>query len=125
MATEKEKKVKAPKASEEKAPKKVAAKAAPKAKAETKLITAQPVKKIAASKPVLLEKKAKIAVAKKEKHGPFIKLQQVKSGAGRFKSQRLTLIALGLGKINKVVEIQDTPSARGMVEAVRHLVKVL
>ncbi len=53
-----------------------------------------------------------------------IKIKQVKSKIGCPKKQRETLAALGLKKINSVVEREDTPVVLGMVEAVKHLVIV-
>ena len=54
-----------------------------------------------------------------------IKIQQVKSRINCPKVQKLTLDALGLHKMNAVVEHEDTPSIRGMVKKVKHLVKVI
>ena len=54
-----------------------------------------------------------------------IKIQQVKSRINCPKVQKLTLDALGLHKMNAVVEHEDTPSICGMVEKVKHLVKVI
>ena len=54
-----------------------------------------------------------------------IEIQQVKSRINCPKVQKLTLDALGLHKMNAVVEHEDTPSIRGMVEKVKHLVKVI
>ncbi|HOI26240.1 MAG: 50S ribosomal protein L30 [Paludibacteraceae bacterium] len=53
-----------------------------------------------------------------------IKIKQVKSKIGSPKKQKATLEALGLKKINSVVEHEATPQILGMVEAVRHLVIV-
>ena len=53
-----------------------------------------------------------------------MKVKQVKSRIGAPKDQKRTLDSLGLRKINQVVEVEDTPSARGMVRNVRHLVVV-
>ncbi|MBP5424222.1 MAG: 50S ribosomal protein L30 [Paludibacteraceae bacterium] len=53
-----------------------------------------------------------------------IKIKQVRSKIGCPKSQKATLEALGLKKINSVVEHEDTASIRGMVEAVKHLVVI-
>ncbi len=39
--------------------------------------------------------------------------------------QRQTLIGLGLNKMHKTRELEDTPSVRGMVNAVPHLVKII
>ncbi len=53
-----------------------------------------------------------------------IKVTQVKSTIKRPKDQKATIIALGLGKINRSVEIENTPQIAGMVKKVNHLVKV-
>jgi len=53
-----------------------------------------------------------------------IKIKQVKSKIKCPKVQKLTLEALGLKKVNAVVEHEDTPSILGMVEKMRHLVVV-
>ena len=52
-------------------------------------------------------------------------VKQVKSAIGRQGNQRKTLIGLGLNKINKERELEDTPSIRGMIEKVKHLVVCL
>ena len=41
------------------------------------------------------------------------------------KTKKRTLVALGLRKISQVVEIEDTPSMRGMLRKVHHLVSVV
>ena len=51
-------------------------------------------------------------------------VKQVKSAIGRQGIQRKTLIGLGLNKINKQRELDDTPSIRGMIEKVKHLVEI-
>ena len=51
-------------------------------------------------------------------------VKQVKSAIGRQDYQRKTLIGLGLNKINKERTLEDTPSVRGMIEKVKHLVIV-
>jgi large subunit ribosomal protein L30 len=53
-----------------------------------------------------------------------IKVTQIASPIGRRHDQRETLIGLGLNKINRSRVLEDTPSIRGMVEKVHHLVKV-
>jgi len=53
-----------------------------------------------------------------------IKVTQVKSGIDRPERQKRTLVALGLRKINKTVEVEATPQILGMVKTVHHLVKV-
>lgn len=54
-----------------------------------------------------------------------IKIKQVKSRNNRPIDQKRTLDALGLNKIGKVVEREDSPSLRGMVRKVAHLVQVI
>ena len=54
-----------------------------------------------------------------------IKIKQVKSRIKCPKVQKLTLDALGLKKMNAVVEHEATPSILGMVEKVKHLVKIV
>ena len=54
-----------------------------------------------------------------------IKIKQIKSKIGYTVDQKRTLQALGLHKISQVVEVEDTPSIRGMIRKVRHLVTVV
>ena len=54
-----------------------------------------------------------------------IKIQQTKSRIGAPKDQKRILDALGLKKMNHVVEKEDTPALRGMIRKVRHLVTVV
>lgn len=54
-----------------------------------------------------------------------IKIQLVRSTIKRPQNQVLTLQALGLRKINAVVEHEATPQILGMVEKVKHLVKII
>ena len=49
---------------------------------------------------------------------------QTRSEIGRQADQRQTLIGLGLNKIGRTRELEDTPSVRGMINKVKHLVKV-
>ena len=53
-----------------------------------------------------------------------IKITQVKSGIDRSERQKLTLRAQGLTKLNASKEVEGTPQILGMVEKVKHLVKV-
>jgi large subunit ribosomal protein L30 len=53
-----------------------------------------------------------------------IKATQFKSKNGANKQQLATLRSLGLRRIGQTVEVQDTPQARGMLHAVRHLVRI-
>ena len=54
-----------------------------------------------------------------------IKIKQIKSKIGYPVDQKRTLVALGLRKISQVVEVEDTPSIRGMIRKVHHLVTVI
>ncbi|MBK5946847.1 50S ribosomal protein L30 [Rhodobacter veldkampii DSM 11550] len=54
-----------------------------------------------------------------------IVVQQYASAARRPDVQRRTLIGLGLNKVNRTRELEDTPSVRGMVNAIPHLVKII
>ena len=53
-----------------------------------------------------------------------IRVTQTKSKIGRLKSQKRTLEALGLRKMNQVVEHEATPAIIGMVNTVKHLISV-
>ena len=54
-----------------------------------------------------------------------IKVKQIKSKIGYPIDQKRTLQSLGLRKISQVVEVEDTPSIRGMIRKVHHLVTVV
>ena len=53
-----------------------------------------------------------------------LRIKQVRSLIGQHKKRKRTMIALGLGKIGKVVEHNDTPQIRGMLRLVQDLVQV-
>ena len=54
-----------------------------------------------------------------------IKVKQVGSPQRRHFDQRQTLVGLGLNKIGRVKDVPDTPSTRGMLRKVQHLVQVV
>lgn len=54
-----------------------------------------------------------------------IKIKQTGSPIRRTKDQRATLVGLGLNKMHKVSELQDTPEVRGMIRKVQHMVAVV
>ena len=54
-----------------------------------------------------------------------IKIKQTGSAIRRPKAQRATLSGLGLGKMNRVVELDDTPEVRGMVRSIAHMVQIV
>lgn len=53
-----------------------------------------------------------------------VKITQRRSVINRPKNQKLTIKALGLGRINKSVEVEATPQIKGMIQKVNHLVTV-
>ena len=54
-----------------------------------------------------------------------VRVEQIGSPIRREASQRATLIGLKLNKLHRVSELEDTPSVRGMIRKVSHLVRVL
>ena len=54
-----------------------------------------------------------------------ITVKQTGSAIGRPKDQRGTLVGLGLNKVNRVRTLEDTPSVRGMINKVSHLVEIV
>ncbi|MBR45766.1 MAG: 50S ribosomal protein L30 [Rhodospirillaceae bacterium] len=56
--------------------------------------------------------------------GGKIRVTQIGSPIGRQKSQRATLIGLGLNKMNRSRVLEDTPSVRGMANKIAHLVRI-
>ena len=63
-------------------------------------------------------------MAKKAAKNRIIRIELVRSPIGRKPSQRRTVEALGLRKLNRAVELVATPSVLGMVNKVSHLVDV-
>ena len=53
-----------------------------------------------------------------------VTITQIHSAAGRYASQRETLIGLKLNKIRRTSTLEDTPAVRGMINKVKHLVQV-
>ena len=53
-----------------------------------------------------------------------IKVKQIRSPIGRKSIQKKIFISLGLNKINRERILEDTPSIKGMINKVKHLVKV-
>ena len=53
-----------------------------------------------------------------------VKIKQIRSSIGQSQRHRGTLRALGLGKIGRTVEQEDSPVLAGMLRKVRHLVRV-
>jgi len=53
-----------------------------------------------------------------------LKITQIGSPIGRRRDQRETLIGLGLNKMHRTRELEDTPAVRGMINKVQHLVRI-
>lgn len=100
---------------------------------DQKVAAAKPAKKPAAKKaaakktteaaPAKPAAKPKVK-AKAKKTGPTVIVTQTGSPIGRQGYQRKTLIGLGLNRMNRTRELEDTPAVRGMIEKVKHLVRV-
>jgi large subunit ribosomal protein L30 len=54
-----------------------------------------------------------------------IKIEQTGSPIRRTHDQRETLVGLGLNRIGRIAEVPDTPSTRGMIAKVAHLIRVV
>jgi large subunit ribosomal protein L30 len=61
----------------------------------------------------------------KGKGGKTITVEQIASAHRRPSCQTATLCGLGLNKLNRRRKLEDTPAVRGMIEKVRHLVRVI
>jgi large subunit ribosomal protein L30 len=57
--------------------------------------------------------------------GKIVKVEQIGSPQRRHHLQRATLVGLGLNKIGRTRDLPDTPMTRGMIEKVKHLVRVV
>jgi len=55
---------------------------------------------------------------------PKVRVTQMRSPLGRKPGQKETLVGLGLNKQRATRDLEDTPSARGMIRKVAHLIKV-
>ncbi|MBM3564892.1 MAG: 50S ribosomal protein L30 [Alphaproteobacteria bacterium] len=53
-----------------------------------------------------------------------LRVTQIRSAGKRTQDQKATLVGLGLGRLHRTKELEDTPSVRGMVNKVKHLLKV-
>jgi large subunit ribosomal protein L30 len=62
--------------------------------------------------------------AKKTSSKKQITIRQIGSPIGRQPEQRGTLVGLGLHKLHSVSTLEDTPSVRGMVNKIKHLVRI-
>ena len=64
-------------------------------------------------------------MAKKETAKKTVTVEQIGSPIRRPAVQRQTLIGLGLNKMHRVRTLEDTPSVRGMIRSVQHLVRIV
>ncbi len=60
-----------------------------------------------------------------QNNGKTLVVEQIGSPIRREASQRATLIGLGLNKMHKRRTLEDTPSVRGMITSVKHLVRIV
>ena len=61
---------------------------------------------------------------KKKTSGRTLRVTLVKSPIGYKKDQKATVRALGLRRVNQIVEHNDSPAVRGMLNKISHLIKV-
>ena len=117
------------------APKAEAAKPAAAKKAAAKPAAKQPEREAVAAPTPSAPRPVAQAAAPKPKPKPAppapkripekaLKVTQIHSQAGRFDDQHATLKGLGLGKISRSRVLEDTPAVRGMIERVKHLVRI-
>lgn len=99
-------------------------KKAPAKKAETKAAPKKAASSAKKEAPAAKKKAPAKKTAKKAPSGKTITVTQIGSPISRESSQRKTLIGLGLNKMHRTSTLEDTPSVRGMIRKVHHLVKV-
>jgi large subunit ribosomal protein L30 len=68
--------------------------------------------------------KAKASTTKSATKSATLRVTQIGSPIGRVAAQRETLKGLGLNKLHRTRELEDTPAVRGMIRRVHHLVRV-
>ena len=73
----------------------------------------------------MVEKKTAAKKAPEKKSGKTVTVKQVKSANRKPAIQTATLKGLGLGKLHRVRTLEDTPSVRGMINSIAHLVQVV
>ncbi|HWU26224.1 MAG TPA: 50S ribosomal protein L30 [Rhizomicrobium sp.] len=70
-------------------------------------------------------KKRPVRVRAAKPAGPTVTVRQVRSANRKPEAQAATLRGLGLGKLHRMRTLEDTPSVRGMIRAVAHLVEIV
>ena len=73
----------------------------------------------------MADKKTAQKPAPKTAGGKTLTVRQIKSANRKPEIQAATLRGLGLGKIRRTRTLEDTPSVRGMIRAVKHLVEIV
>jgi large subunit ribosomal protein L30 len=73
----------------------------------------------------MAEKKAAAKKANAKDGGKTVTVRQIRSANRKPEIQAATLRGLGLGKIRRTRTLEDTPSVRGMINAVKHLVEIV
>jgi large subunit ribosomal protein L30 len=73
----------------------------------------------------MAEKKTKAGPPAKKAGGKTVTVRQIRSANRKPDIQAQTLRGLGLGKIRRTRTLEDTPSVRGMINAVKHLVEIV
>ena len=63
-------------------------------------------------------------MVKAEKNTGVVTVTQIKSAIGRKPGQKETLVGLGLNKLHQTKTLEDTPAVRGMVNKVKHLIRI-
>ena len=104
----------------------VVAKKAAKPKTETKETNVVKVEAKKADAPKKKAPKSKPKAAAKPKAGSAgeVTVTLKKSGIGKAKDQKATIKGLGFKRLNQTVTLKDTPSVRGMINKISHLVEV-
>jgi large subunit ribosomal protein L30 len=87
-------------------------------------MTEEKAKKAPAAKKAAAPKAEKKAAPKAAKSGKTVRVTQIGSPIARRHDQEATLIGLGLNKRHRTRELEDTPSVRGMINKVKHLLRV-
>lgn len=70
-------------------------------------------------------KKRPVKVKTAKPVGPTVTVRQIRSANRKPEVQAATLRGLGLGKMHRMRTLEDTPSVRGMIRAVQHLVEIV
>jgi len=98
--------------------------AKPKTEAKEKKTVKAEVKKADTSRKEAPKSKPKAAAKPKAEAAGEVTVTLKKSGIGKAKDQKATIKGLGFKRLNQTVTLKDTPSVRGMINKISHLVEV-